>query len=509
MDNLIPQPRKLLPESALYQIQHDGIQLICQHPRVGLFWSAGLGKTTTIGHAIAKQMESGEVERVLYVCPPRVIGVARRELAKWEKTAHIKVVDCAGTPARRLKLLQDPSPGIYCISYNNLTWLLDNAASIKSFQAAIFDETSKISDPATKTTKNAAKLAIAIPRLVILNGTPGDLSKIWSQVFVLDKGARLGRRYWTYLDNFCIHSGFRWIPSAGARLTVSKNISDICFSASAEDHVGDLPEVIHVRLDVELPSAARSIYEQMEADMIAELANDTITASNPEVVTGKLMQIADGILYREDGTHEVIHTAKVDALLAMLDECGSEDPALILYRYRATAAELRRQIPGAEPFKADTPAAVDLILGRWQRHEIPALIAHPLSIGHGIDGLQHGGNRLVWFGPIWSSDVTQQAQARLHRSGGRHTVIITTIVASRTIDEVIAQALQVRMKGEGEILDALSRYLRDKHPKQAASIEERIKAARARMQKAHPDRGGRTEDFIAARVEFENLKAHK
>jgi hypothetical protein len=150
---------------------------------------------------------------------------------------------------------------------------------------------------------------------------------------------------------------------------------------------------------------------------------------------------------------------------------------------------------------------MDRILERWGAGEIPVLVTHSQSCSHGIDGLQVGGRRMIWLGPIWSSDTHQQTEARIERSGsGKETVIITTIIAVNTIDEVIAAALASRLRGEAAFLDMLADYLKRKHPKQAQDIEERLREARKRMGEAHPDKGGTSEAFREARAEYERVK---
>lgn len=494
----------LLEESQLYEIQKAAVELIVEHPRCGVLFEPGLGKTISVGTAVRRLAKSGEIRRVLVVCPPRVIGVFRRELKKWQHTADISVIDVVGTPAERLTMLKNPGDGIYCLSFAVLSWFLKHTHQVKPFQMLVVDESSKIGDPSSVTTRNVVQLASAITRCVIMSGTPGDLPRIWSQIFTLDQGKRLGSKYYPYLERTCIQAGFRWIPRKGMREAVSKKISDFCHSARVVDHVGTLPPIIHQTITVEMPAAARVIYDQMELEMLSDLAGGTVVATNPTVVTGKLMQIADGMVYRSDGTAELIHTAKLDAVKALVDECGPDDPNLILYRFKGTAEALLKELPGSELFKVDTPASMDRLLNRWIAGEIPVLVAHPLSCGHGIDQLQLGGHRMIVF-PGWSSDAHQQAIARLHRAGGKHTVIVTTIVCADTIDEVIVKSLNAKLLGEAQLFDQLGEYLKNRHPK-AAGLADKLKGAMKRRMDAHPDRGGSEAEFRAAHAEVERLK---
>src|SRR5690606_2863181 len=101
-----------------------------------------------------------------------------------------------------------------------------------------------------------------------------------------------------------------------------------------------------------------------------------------------------------------------------------------------------RELRGAEDVEA------------WNRGEIPVLLAHPASAGHGIN-LQAGGSTIVWYGLPWSLELYQQACARLHRQGQTERVIVHHLVARDTVDADVMRALAAKGATQDGLLDAL------------------------------------------------------
>jgi SNF2 family DNA or RNA helicase len=93
-------------------------------------------------------------------------------------------------------------------------------------------------------------------------------------------------------------------------------------------------------------------------------------------------------------------------------------------------------------------------IDKWNAGEIPMLLAHPASSGHGVN-LQHGGATAVWYGLNWSLELYEQFNGRLHRQGQRNAVRVIHIVAAGCIDERVMQAIQGKARTQKELIDAL------------------------------------------------------
>jgi SNF2 family DNA or RNA helicase len=94
----------------------------------------------------------------------------------------------------------------------------------------------------------------------------------------------------------------------------------------------------------------------------------------------------------------------------------------------------------------------------WNRGEVPVLIAHPASMGHGLN-MQVGGHHVCWYSLTWDYELYDQANRRLYRRGQKETVFVHRLLARKTVDEAIVRA--VNAKGRGQ--DALLAALKDLH----------------------------------------------
>jgi SNF2 family DNA or RNA helicase len=93
-------------------------------------------------------------------------------------------------------------------------------------------------------------------------------------------------------------------------------------------------------------------------------------------------------------------------------------------------------VGGAEVFETSS-------LERWNRREIPMLIADPRSIGHGLNA-QHGGHHICWFTPTYSRELYDQTNARLARLGQTEEVTVHRLLCRDTGDWAVVEALRAK-----------------------------------------------------------------
>ena len=173
-----------------------------------------------------------------------------------------------------------------------------------------------------------------------------------------------------------------------------------------------------------------------------------ITAANAAVLANKLAQAANGAVYDEQRAVHELHEEKLEALEEILDTATG--PVLVAYLYRHDLARLRARFPHA--VEIGEPDAV----ARWNAGQVPLLLAHPASAGHGLN-LQAGGSAVVWFGLTWSNELHLQFNARLHRQGQERPVVVSYLIAADTVDEDIFAALGAKHAAQEVLLNALRR----------------------------------------------------
>lgn len=439
-----------------YPHQQAGIDWIIQRPACALFWGMGTGKTVTTLTAIDRllndYMENGPA---LVIAPKRVAeNTWSKECQKWEHLQHVRVSKIMGTAEQRRRALQTRAD-IYVINRENVVWLVDIFQNHWPFPIVVIDELSSFKSAQAKRWKALRRVRGRIKRLIALTGTPrpNGLEDLWPEIYLLDQGKRLGRTITSFRSCFLLpdkmngHIVYSYRPKEGAETDVYNRIGDLCMSVKKEDVI-TLPGQEYIDVELEAPKSLLKQYKQFERDKVLECMNadGDIIAGTQAALTNKLLQFANGAIYDTDGNVHRLHDIKIEALEEMIEQAG-KDPVLVLYAYKHDADRIRERIKCRA---LDTPDDIDA----WNRGEIPVALAHPASIGHGLN-LQEGGHIIIWFGLTWSLELYQQANERLNRPGQTNVCRIYHLMLKGTHDERVLKALQNKEKGQDAAIEAL------------------------------------------------------
>ncbi|QGP41346.1 DNA phosphorothioation system restriction enzyme (plasmid) [Piscirickettsia salmonis] len=441
-----------LTQGMLHEYQHDAVNFIIENPSCALFLECGLGKTITTLTALSSLVNQYEIIKTLVVAPKRVVAtVWAQEAQKWTHTDYLTFSSVIGSPAQRERALEKKAD-VYLINYENLVWLIEHKTIDFDFDALIFDEFSKMKAFNSKRFKAVKKVLPCVNRVIGLTGTPApnSLLDLWSLSYILDRGKRLGKAYTGFRERYfqSDYMGYNWKPHAGSATEIHSLLEDICLTLTADEYL-KLPRRIDNIIEVELPSAARHEYDELESDCLIKFEGQSLAVQNPAILTNKLLQFSNGAVYTDDeGTYKIVHDAKLEALDDIIQEAVG-NPVLVAYNYKSDLSRLRERFPKAEHIN-DAPDTIE----RWNKGEIDILLAHPASAGHGLN-LQDGGNTIVWFGLNWSLELYLQFNARLYRQGQTKPVFIHHIVTKDSVDQSVIESLQNKDQTQQALLDAL------------------------------------------------------
>lgn len=419
-----------------------------------IFLEMGLGKSViTLSAIFDLCLDSFEVGKVLVIAPLRVArDTWPAEISKWEHLKDLNFAVAIGTEKERLSALETPA-SVYLINRENIDWLINKSGIPFDFDMVVIDELSSFKSHNAKRFKSLLKVRPKIKRIVGLTGTPSSngLMDLWAEFRILDMGKRLGR-YITHYRNAYFEPDkrnqqmiFSYKPSLGAEEAIYRMISDITISMKSVDFL-KMPECIINEVPVSLSTNEYLIYDDFKKEMVVELANEEIDAVNAAVLSGKLLQMANGAVYDEEKKVHLIHNHKLDALEDLIEGANGK-PVLIAYWYNHDLERIKgrftvREIKTSRDIK------------EWNEGSIPVAVIHPASAGHGLN-LQSGGSTIIWFGLTWSLELYQQTNARLWRQGQKETVVIHHIITKGTIDEDVMKALKRKEKTQDELIDAV------------------------------------------------------
>ena len=441
--------------------QSEAMQHIYDAPRCALWMPMGGGKTVSTLTALDALDLCDGVYPVLVLAPKRVArSTWPDEVAKWHHLRHLRVSVVTGTPKQRLAALAAPAD-IFTTNYDNLVWLVQTLGDAWPFKTVVADELTRLkSFRIRQGSKRAGALGRVahskVTRFIGLTGTPGanGLKDLWGQTWFLDRGERLGRTFSAFQDRWFRtgYDGFSMSPMPHAQGEIEEALKDICLT------VAGLPvdEPIFNTIEVDMPPAARALYEDMERDAFAEIAEFGVEAVNPAVKMSKCLQMANGALYVDDnGAWEEIHDAKLEALESVVEEANGAS-VLVAYNFKSDLARLRQRFPKARVLDADPQTIVD-----WNAGKIALLLAHPASAGHGLN-LADGGNILAFFGLNWSLEEHMQIIERIgpmrqKQAGYDRPVLVHFIVARGTVDATVLERLRSKRSVQDVLLEAMKR----------------------------------------------------
>jgi SNF2 family DNA or RNA helicase len=442
-----------------YQQQAEAHAL--KHPYCGLFLEMGLGKTVVSFTTIDQLMfDCLEVERVLVIAPKRVAEHTwTTEAAKWDHLGHLRISKVIGDRKQRLKALETTAD-IYVINRENVDWLQQHYGKNWPFDMVVIDELSSFKNPKAKRFKALRKVRPNIRRLIGLTGTPAGngLLDLWSQVYLLDQGERLGKFVTHYREKFFEPEGrmgqvvTSYRLKKGADSKIHKQIGDIVISMKAADHL-TLPPRRDLVQPVPMTEEIRRQYLKFEADLVMQIQDEEITAVNAAALSNKLLQFTGGAVYHEAKQWVPVHDAKLEALEEII-EASVGEPVLVFYAYDHESQRILERLRHYGIQKLQTEEQINA----WNRREIPVLLAHPASAGHGLN-LQEGGHIMVWYGVTWSLELYQQAVARLDRQGQKSSVANYHLVCPGTIDEDVMKALSRKTKTQDALMEAVKATL--------------------------------------------------
>lgn len=425
---------------------------ILEQANVGLFLDCGLGKSVITLTAIdALIYDYLCVSRVLVIAPKKVAEATwQSEARKWDHLKRLTIATALGSAPERSMAI-DAGADITIINRENVVWLVENWGMRWTFDMVVVDESSSFKNPAAKRFKALRRMLPRIRSIVILTGTPAPngLEDLWSQVYLLDRGERLGRFITHYRERYFNHNPWRheYVPKPGAFEAVKARIADICVSMKAEDWL-TLPELVIHDVPVALEGAGLKAYREMERTMVMKVNDEEISATTAAALTGKLLQLCGGCVYDEDGEAHHVHDAKLEALGELIEALN--EPALLFYGYRHELPGIEGVLKGKRWRRLDTAEDAEA----WNRGELDVLLAHPASCAYGLN-LQEGGRHVIWYTLTWSLELYQQANARLYRQGQTKPVIIHRLLVQGGADEDVAKALEGKDETQAALVEAL------------------------------------------------------
>lgn len=482
--------------------QRKAVKFLIERAEAGLFLDPGLGKTSSTLGAFTILKKKKMVRRALILAPLRVAqAVWPEEIKKWKDFEHLRVVVLHGPD--KDKLVQQDAD-IYVINYEGLDWLMgahvvmkkawkvidgkrqqvevpETKYSLKNFNligadVLVADEVTRCKHPGTNTFKALQKGLGKFARRWILTGTPAPngLLDLFGQAYVMDQGKSLGQFITHYKSRYFMQvgfGGFKWEPMPGSQEKIYEALAPYILRLDADDYL-KLPEFIEHDIMIDLPPKARKFYDELETEFLALTdGGELFTAPSVGAALAKCAQVASGALYRTPIVDDdsgipmdarewiVLHDEKLEALRDLVEELQGQ-PLLVAYNFKHDLFRLRKAFGKSAVCFDDyrTEKEVVALVRRWNAGEIPLLLGHPASMGHGLN-MQESSAHVAWFSGTFNREHYDQFNKRVLRQGNTNShVTAHRFIARHTVEEVMRLALRVKGKNQTALLDALKEY---------------------------------------------------
>lgn len=474
--------------------QKKAVKFLLEHAAAALLADPGVGKTSAVYAAFSFLKKRGLAAKMLVIAPLRpaqLVWPAERE--KWKDFGHLRVVVLHGP--KKDALLHEEAD-VYVINPDGLDWLLDakritgrsgkiavtcdvRAFRKLGFDTLVVDELTQFKNQNSGRFKALKAVIDTFGRRWGLTGTPvpNGLIDLFGQMYVLDQGRAFGQFVTHFRREYFLpgYDGFSWVLQKGAEDRIYARIKPLALRLDAADYV-DMPALVEDVKRFDLSPAVRKIYDELEEDLFTQIEEDAIVAGNAAAASTKLRQIVSGGLYLADADAASLapavtrrkakgrdwlplHDEKTDMLTDLVEELQGT-PLLVAYDFAHSLERIKDRFGKDVPAigGGTSPKRAAELEKAWNRGELPLLVGHPQSIGHGLN-LQNAGNHIAWYDETWNRELLDQFNGRIRRQGSKHqTVFVHHFLAHKTLDEKIFYVV----KAKGRVQDALLLALKEK-----------------------------------------------
>lgn len=439
----------MLPPLMEHQVR--SIAFLRDRPRAFDASDPGTGKTRVeIDQFAERRLRGGK--KALIVAPKTILrNVWKSEFFKY--APHMKVA--VATAGHRDEAFQEQAD-VVAINHDGVGWIAQqlklNPKFLDGFDTLIVDESGAFKHATSLRSKAVRKIAKYFTHRRLMNGTPNPNSvlELWHQYYILDDGARLGDSFFKFRMTTCTPKQVgpsanmvKWIDRPGAQEAVAKLVEDITIRHRFEDCV-DIPENHRYVIEYNLTERQLAIYEQMKKDQMAMLKNkEVITAANAATVATKLLQIASGAVYDEEGKWHLIDRERYELVMDLV-EARKHCVVFFLWQHQKEClideAKKRGITFGVLDGTITSDREREETVSYFQNGLYRIILAHPQSAAHGLTLTK--GTSTIWASPTYNLEHFLQGVKRIHRTGQTEKTETVTVVAQRTIETRVIEALE-------------------------------------------------------------------
>lgn len=415
---------------------------------VAILAEMGTGKTLiSIGIAGYLYLQK-EINKLLIVAPLSITKVWEEEFQKFADFDYqLEVLEGpTKEKSETLRNLFGIKLQVAVVNYESC-WRMEKEIALWKPDMIICDESSKIKNPQAKQSKALHRLGKISKHNMILTGTPVTNNPLdfFSQYKFLDESI-FGGSYYSFRARYAIMGGYGNYQVVGYKNLpeLTEKAHSIAFRITKKEAL-DLPEQVDVTRHVELEPMARAIYNQVERDSYAELSQGEVVVRNVLTKLLRLSQITGGYIKDEfSEIEEQVSSAKLNALEEIIEECLDADKKVVVFarfisEIDAIIKMLKRYGIKYSLIRGDVKDRASEVEKFQNDKDVKVFVGQLQTTGMGLT--LTASDTAVFYSLSYNFADYEQAKARIHRIGQKNNCTYIHLIAKKTIDEKVMEAL--------------------------------------------------------------------
>ena len=441
------------------------------------FADMGTGKSLAVVHCIKYLLSIGEIKRALIIAP--LSTLTRTWVDEFFNVdPSITVTKLHGPKAKRVELAANGAQ-VHVINYEGIS-VIHNEIKANNYDCVVIDEVTSYSNHESKRWKEAYNLLKDTKYVWGLTGTPilrGVIAAYGQAALVVPHNVKF-RSFWEFRNSVQRKvNDFLWVDRPEAH-DIAFSMLRPAISIKKKDCI-DLPSMVHVYREVELDKGQKAFYVKLKEESLVKDELMQVTAVNAAVLAGKLIQVATGCIYDDDGRALEFDVSgrineTIDFIQKARNEASTADKGktIVFAPFKHTAALIRKKLSEAkivvdgkerkikaEIIDGDVSAKRrDDIFGRFKEdNSLDVIVAIPQTMSHGLT--LTNASCIVWFGPCTSAETYTQACNRIDRPGQTESMTIVHLY-STPAEWKLYSNLRENKKSENYLLTFYKDFLR-------------------------------------------------
>lgn len=441
------------------------------------FADMGTGKSLAVVHCIKYLLSIGEIKRALIIAP--LSTLTRTWVDEFFNVdPSITVTKLHGPKAKRVELASNGAQ-VHVINYEGIS-VIHNEIKANNYDCVVIDEVTSYSNHESKRWKEAYNLFKDTKYVWGLTGTPilrGVIAAYGQAALVVPHNVKF-RSFWEFRNSVQRKiNDFLWVDRPEAH-DIAFSMLRPAISIKKKDCI-DLPSMVHVYREVELDKGQKAFYVKLKEESLVKDELMQVTAVNAAVLAGKLIQVATGCIYDDDGRALEFDVSgrineTIDFIQKARNEASTADKGktIVFAPFKHTAALIRKKLSEAkivvdgkerkikaEIIDGDVSAKRrDDIFGRFKEdNSLDVIVAIPQTMSHGLT--LTNASCIVWFGPCTSAETYAQACNRIDRPGQTESMTIVHLY-STPAEWKLYSNLRENKKSENYLLTFYKDFLR-------------------------------------------------